>query len=134
MRIRSENVRMLGKLVVVAAGMFGVRLCAGAAVPADLRRRWASTSWPWARSQVPGNGVAGKDVRVPGNTQVDRTRTITVEFDANARGPVGIQARAGATMQVHPGELDDRHVRVPERAEPHAWPHRPFPSYAPQAG
>jgi hypothetical protein len=37
--------------------------------------------------QVPGNGTAGKDVRCPRNTQVDTLRTITVEFDANARGP-----------------------------------------------
>lgn len=28
-----------------------------------------------------------KDVRVPANTQVDKSRTITVEFDANSRGP-----------------------------------------------
>ena len=36
--------------------------------------------------QVPGNGVAGKDVKLPANSQVDKSRTITVEFDANARG------------------------------------------------
>jgi cytochrome c oxidase assembly protein subunit 11 len=38
------------------------------------------------------------------NTQVDRTRTITVEFDANARGPWHFKP-AQNSIQVHPGEL-----------------------------
>jgi cytochrome c oxidase assembly protein subunit 11 len=53
--------------------------------------------------QVPGNGAAGKDVKV-GNTQVDYSRTITVEFDANARGPWDFKP-AQRSVQVHPGEL-----------------------------
>ena len=39
-----------------------------------------------------------------GNTQIDRSRTITVEFDANARGPWDFKP-AVASLQVHPGEL-----------------------------
>ena len=54
--------------------------------------------------QVPGNGAAGKDVRLPANTQVDTSRTITVEFDANARGPWDFKP-AQRSVQVHPGEL-----------------------------
>jgi cytochrome c oxidase assembly protein subunit 11 len=38
------------------------------------------------------------------NSQVDRTRTITVEFDANARGPWDFKP-ALRSLQVHPGEL-----------------------------
>ena len=54
--------------------------------------------------QVPGNGQAGRDVKLPGNTQVDKSRTITVEFDANARGPWEFKP-AQRSIQVHPGEL-----------------------------
>ena len=46
----------------------------------------------------------GKDVRVPANSQIDRTRTITVEFDANARGPWSFKP-ALRSLEVHPGEL-----------------------------
>jgi cytochrome c oxidase assembly protein subunit 11 len=38
------------------------------------------------------------------NTQVDRSRTVTVEFDANARGPWDFKP-ALRSLQVHPGEL-----------------------------
>ena len=40
----------------------------------------------------------------PANTQVDTARTITVEFDANARGPWDFKP-AQRSLQVHPGEL-----------------------------
>ena len=52
--------------------------------------------------QVPGGGSAGADVKL--NTQVDTSRTITVEFDANARGPWEFKP-AQRSMQVHPGQL-----------------------------
>jgi cytochrome c oxidase assembly protein subunit 11 len=38
------------------------------------------------------------------NTQVDTTRTITIEFDANAHGPWSFKP-ATSTLKVHPGEL-----------------------------
>lgn len=38
------------------------------------------------------------------NTQVDTTRTITVEFDSNARGPFAFRP-VRHSMEVHPGEL-----------------------------
>jgi cytochrome c oxidase assembly protein subunit 11 len=52
--------------------------------------------------QVPGGGTAGADVKL--NTQVDTSRTITVEFDANVRGPWQFKP-AQRSVQVHPGEL-----------------------------
>ena len=42
--------------------------------------------------------------RTPANTQVDTSRLITVEFDANARGPWDFRP-AQRSLQVHPGEL-----------------------------
>ena len=57
-----------------------------------------------SEKQVPGAGVAGRDVKIPSNSQIDKTRTITVEFDANARGPWDFKP-AKRSVQVHPGEL-----------------------------
>lgn len=38
------------------------------------------------------------------NTQIDKSRTITVEFDSNARGPFAFRP-VKHSMEVHPGEL-----------------------------
>jgi cytochrome c oxidase assembly protein subunit 11 len=40
----------------------------------------------------------------PRSTQVDTSRTITVEFDANARGPWDFKP-AQRSLEVHPGEV-----------------------------
>jgi cytochrome c oxidase assembly protein subunit 11 len=56
------------------------------------------------------NILALSEREVPGakpkqlNTQVDTSRTITVEFDVNVRGPWHFKP-AVRTLQVHPGEL-----------------------------
>ena len=97
MNLRTHNVRMMGKLAVVAAGMFGFGY---ALVPLyqQICEALGINILAVGEKQVPGTS------RAPANTQVDRTRTITVEFDANARGPWEFKP-ARATMQVHPGEL-----------------------------
>ena len=95
---RRDNLRMLGKLSVIVLGMFGFGY---ALVPLYI-----------AICEMTGiNVLALGDKLIPGassvqtaNTQVDRTRTITVEFDANARGPWDFKP-ALRSVQVHPGEL-----------------------------
>jgi cytochrome c oxidase assembly protein subunit 11 len=93
---RRENLRMLGKLAVVAAGMFGFGF---AMIP--LYKQMC---------EITGiNILAVGEKEVPGapnsvNTQVDYSRTITVEFDANAHGPWEFKP-AVRSLQVHPGEL-----------------------------
>jgi len=69
----------------------------------------------------------------PENTQVDTTRTVTVEFDANARGPWSFKP-AVTSMQVHPGELAT--VMYEFRNEQNrTMAAQAIPSYAPsQAG
>ncbi len=93
-----ENRAMLAKLGVVALGMFvfGYGL-----VPLYQRICEATGINILALSerQVPGNAAAQ-----PANTQVDTSRTITVEFDANAHGPWAFKP-AQRAVQVHPGEL-----------------------------
>jgi len=94
----ADNRRMLGKLLVVALLMFGFgyalvpmyrAICEALGVNvlslAEQRRESAA-----------GNRSA--------NTQIDTTRTVTVEFDANARGPWDFKP-ARASVQVHPGEM-----------------------------
>ena len=85
MGVRVENLRMVGKLVVVTVGMFAF----GYALIPIYKHICEATGiniLSLTERQVPGNGTAGKDVRVPANSQVDRSRTITVEFDATQSG------------------------------------------------
>jgi cytochrome c oxidase assembly protein subunit 11 len=97
----SDNRRMLGKLLVVAGVMFGFgyalvpmyrAICEalGINVLALGEQRVATGSWSGRASTK--------------NTQVDTSRKIVVEFDANARGPWDFKP-AMRSVEVHPGEL-----------------------------
>jgi len=101
MNLRGENVKMLGKLAVVTAGMFGFGY---AMVP--LYKAICELSGinilAIGERDLPGNSA--KKLGKAGNTQVDLSRTITVEFDANSRGPWEFKP-AQSSVQVHPGEL-----------------------------
>jgi cytochrome c oxidase assembly protein subunit 11 len=101
MTLRVENVKMVGKLAVVAAGMFAF----GFALVPIYKHICEATGiniLSLSERQVPGGGTAGGDVSL--NSQVDTSRTITVEFDANSRGPWEFKP-AQRFVQVHPGEL-----------------------------
>ena len=100
---RSANARMVGKLAVIAVGMFAFGY---ALIPIyqTICEMTGINILALSERQVPGNGVAGAEARPALNTQVDKSRTITVEFDANARGPWQFKP-AQRSLQVHPGEL-----------------------------
>ncbi|MFT3812321.1 MAG: cytochrome c oxidase assembly protein [Acidovorax sp.] len=101
--MKRENAKMVGKLAVIAAGMFAF----GYALIPIYKHICEVTGiniLSLSERQVPGNGAAGRDVKLPANTQVDTSRTITVEFDANARGPWEFKPEK-RSIQVHPGEL-----------------------------
>ena len=89
-----QNLRMLGKLTVVATVMFGFG--------------WALIPLYNKICQVTGINVLTRTdkgaVDFARNTQVDTSRTVTVEFDANPRGPWRFKAEKNA-IDVHPGEL-----------------------------
>ena len=99
--LHGDNRRMLGKLAVVALAMFGFGY---ALVPMyrticeALGINVLSVS-----ERVKSKGLSDNSQR-QGNTQVDTSRKITVEFDGNARGPWDFKP-AVSSMQVHPGEL-----------------------------
>jgi cytochrome c oxidase assembly protein subunit 11 len=93
-----DNRRMVGKLAVIVVLMFGFGYALVPmyrAICTALGINVLSVS----EKLVPGNSKA-----TPANTQVDRSRTITVEFDANARGPWDFKP-AQRYVEVHPGEL-----------------------------
>ena len=90
---RAFNRSMLIKLVVVALLMFGF----GFALVPMYR----------AICQVTGiNNLVQRDAteREARNTQVDMSRTVSVEFDANARGLLGFKPEQ-SNLDVHPGEV-----------------------------
>lgn len=104
MRSRDQNLKMLGKLAVVTAGMF----CFGYALIPIYKHICEVTGiniLSISERMVPGNGSAGAAAQLPVNTQVDVSRTITVEFDANVRGPWEFKPEK-RSIQVHPGELN----------------------------
>lgn len=96
--LRRDNRRMVGKLVVVAAMMFAFGY---ALVP--LYRAICDALGINVLS-LSEREAAGMSRAPAANTQVDRSRTITVEFDANARGPWDFKP-AKRSVDVHPGEL-----------------------------
>ena len=119
----AENRKMLGKLAVVAAGMFTF----GYALIPIYKHICEITGiniLALSERQVPGNSVARA------NTQVDLSRTITVEFDANARGPWQFKP-AQASIQVHPGELATVMYEF-QNVQDRRMAAQAIPSYAPR--
>ncbi|MEK8049843.1 cytochrome c oxidase assembly protein [Ideonella sp. DXS22W] len=128
--LRRDNRRMLGKLSVVALAMFGFGY---ALVPMyrticdALGINVLSVS-----ERVTGAGLSSNAAR-KANTQVDTSRTITVEFDANARGPWDFKP-AVSSMKVHPGELATVMYEFRNKQD-RTMAAQAIPSYAPlQAG
>ncbi|HEY2926224.1 cytochrome c oxidase assembly protein [Piscinibacter sp.] len=96
--LRSDNLRMVGKLLVVAVLMFAFGY---ALVPIyrSICKALGVNVLSLSEQALAGNAAAtGR------NTQVDLSRTITVEFDANARGVWDFKP-AQRSVDVHPGEL-----------------------------
>ena len=116
---RGLNRKMLAKLVVIALMMFGFGY---ALIP--LYRQICEVMGINVLTQPDGT------VTRPANTQVDRSRTITVEFDGNAQGPWRFRP-VTSSMQVHPGELATVLYEVvnTQARTVHA---QAIPSYAPQ--
>jgi cytochrome c oxidase assembly protein subunit 11 len=95
--LRGDNLRMTGKLVVVAGLMFGFGY---ALVP--IYKAICNALGVNVLSLSERGGPTSR--QLPANTQVDRSRTVTLEFDANARGPWDFKP-ALRSLQVHPGEV-----------------------------
>lgn len=121
---RLDNLRMTGKLVVIAVGMFAF----GYALVPIYRAICEVTGiniLALGERQVPG-----KSRFDPVNTQVDTSRTITVEFDTNVRGPWHFKP-AVRSVQVHPGELTTVMYEF-QNVQGRTMAAQAIPSYAPR--
>jgi len=98
--LQRDNRALLRKLAVIAVLMFGFGY---ALVPLykSICEALGINVLSLSERQVNGVGKPATDGR---NTQIDRSRTISVEFDANSRGPFEFKP-AQNSLQVHPGEL-----------------------------
>ena len=123
-RLRADNARMTLKLAVVAGLMFGFGY---ALVP--MYRAICDALGVNVLSLTERDAGGGR-AAVPANTQVDLSRTITVEFDANAHGP-GEFKPAQRSLQVHPGELATVMYEF-RNVQPRTMAAQAVPSYAPQ--
>jgi cytochrome c oxidase assembly protein subunit 11 len=122
--LRSDNLRMVGKLAVVAALMFGFGYALVPMYRAICSALGINVLSVSERLTQEGSGSA------PGNGQVDTSRTVTIEFDANAHGPWDFKP-ALRSIDVHPGEMatvmyEFRNVQHRTMAA------QAIPSYAPQ--
>jgi cytochrome c oxidase assembly protein subunit 11 len=116
---RRPRVQTLGKLVVLAVAMFGFgfalvplyqKICEVTGI--NLLTRVDPSAREFAR-----------------NTQVDTSRTITVEFDANSRGSWRFKPEH-SSLKVHPGELVTVDYEL-LNVEPRAMSGQAIPSYLP---
>ena len=121
---RSLNRHMMGKLVVVVAAMFAFGY---ALVPMYRAICEALGINVLALSEQASDTVNG---RRKINTQVDATRTITVEFDANARGPWDFKP-ASRYLEVHPGEMTTVMYEF-RNVQDRTMSAQAIPSYAPK--
>jgi len=125
--LRADNRRMLGKLLVVACVMFGFgyalvpmyrAICEALGINVLTLNEQRASSGAWG------------DRKAAANTQVDTTRTITVEFDANVRGPWDFKP-AVRSIQVHPGELTTVQYEF-RNIQNRTMAAQAIPSYAPR--
>lgn len=117
--LKKLNSVMLGKLVIVAVLMFGFG--------------WALIPIYKQICELTGvNILTPKDelVAAPTNSQIDSSRTITVEFDANTTGPWRFRPVVNS-MQVHPGEMAQIVYEV-VNTQSRKMDAQAIPSYAPQ--
>ena len=123
MLINRENFKMLGKLGVIVLAMFGFGY---ALVPIykAICEMTGINVLALGDKQIPG-----ATPKMPANTQVDVSRTVTVEFDANSRGPWLFKPAQNA-VKVHPGELTTVMYEF-QNTQNRTMSAQAIPSYAP---
>jgi cytochrome c oxidase assembly protein subunit 11 len=125
MGLKRENIKMVGKLSVIALSMFAFGY---ALVPIYRHICEALGINVLAVSELRVPGAAPNSM--PANSQVDTSRTITVEFDVNVRGPWHFKPEV-RSLQVHPGELTTVMYEF-QNIQNRAMAAQAIPSYAPK--
>jgi cytochrome c oxidase assembly protein subunit 11 len=95
-RLEARNRRMMGKLLVVAAGMLG----------------FGFALVPMYRQICEAVGITQTRVVAPINSQVDRGRDVTVELVASSAGLPWRFEALDRSVRLHPGELATVRYRV----------------------
>lgn len=98
MTSKQENNNMVGKLAIIVLAMFAFGYALVPLYKAICEMTGINIL------ALGEKNITGVKSIVPANTQIDKTRLITVEFDANASGPWDFKP-AMRSLQVHPGEL-----------------------------
>jgi cytochrome c oxidase assembly protein subunit 11 len=126
MRLRQNNLLMLRKLAVVALAMFAFGY---ALIPIykHICEMTGINILALGEKELPGSGNAR--LSKADNSQIDTSRTITVEFDANARGPWQFKPMQ-SSVQVHPGQLMSVMYEF-QNVQDRSMSAQAIPSYAP---
>lgn len=122
--LAAANSQMVLKLAVITAVMFGF----GYAMVPMYRAICTALGINVLSLSEQKIAKAGHGGKV--NTQVDLSRTITVELDANARGPWEFKPEV-RSVQVHPGQLTTV-VYEFRNAQDRTMAAQAIPSYAPK--
>jgi len=113
------NATMLGKLIVVTVIMFGF----GYALVPVYKQICEITGI----NVLTPKDISAKDLS---NSQIDRSREVTIEFDANTQGPWRFRPTV-PSMKVHPGEMSQILYEVVNK-QSYKMDAQAIPSYAPQ--
>ncbi|MDN4575782.1 cytochrome c oxidase assembly protein [Pandoraea cepalis] len=115
--LRRINVRTFSKLLLMVVVMFGFG--------------YAMVPFYRAFCNLVGiNQLGDRATEITArNSQVDESRTITVEFDANAQGPLRFKP-AKSSLTVHPGQIATIEYEVANQ-QSHEVRAQAIPSYAP---
>lgn len=114
------NKKMFGKLLVIAVAMFGFGY---ALIP--VYKQMCEVLGINVLTQKDGMADRGA------NTQIDKSRTVTIELDGNAQGPWRFRP-VQRSIDVHPGELATVLYEV-VNTQARTVQAQAIPSYAPQS-
>ena len=124
MNLQRENFLMVRKLTVVTVLMFAFGYALVPLYKAICEMTGINVL------ALGEQALKGISPTLPANTQVDTSRTITIEFDANSRGPWDFKP-GQRSVQVHPGELTTVMYEF-QNTQNRRMSAQAIPSYAPQ--
>ena len=124
MNLQRENFLMVRKLAVVTVLMFAFGYALVPLYKAICEMTGINVL------ALGEQALKGIPPSLPENTQVDTSRTITIEFDANSRGPWDFKP-GQRSVEVHPGELTTVMYEF-QNTQNRRMSAQAIPSYAPQ--
>jgi cytochrome c oxidase assembly protein subunit 11 len=124
MSIKHENSNMVRKLAIIAVAMFAFGYALVPLYKAICEMTGINIL------ALGDRNIPGAQSAMPANTQIDRSRLITIEFDANARGPWDFKP-AISSLKVHPGELATVMYEF-QNIQTYKMAAQAIPSYAPK--